>query len=114
MQPAFIFQASTQGGPVKTGLLGHIAQSQHHALFHAFEAAHIEVSARILQRLRQIGRSLAHEVLHITLGLARGARKREMDFNEILGQVLQGAKVRQFLLRTRTKKERELAPLELA
>ena len=48
VQPAFALEARAQRVPIEARLLGRVAQGQHHALFHGFEAADVKAGVRIL------------------------------------------------------------------
>ena len=52
MQAPFVLERRPQGVPVQPGLLRNALQGQHHAFFHAFQAAHIKVSIWLLQQQR--------------------------------------------------------------
>ena len=68
----------------------------------------------VAQQGQQIGGALAHQVLHVALGLPGRAGESQVDVDEVFGQALQGAEVGQFLLRACTKEQQELATFELA
>ena len=48
VQPALALEARAQRVPIEARLLGRVAQGQHHALFHGFEAADVKAGVRIL------------------------------------------------------------------
>jgi hypothetical protein len=64
-----------------------VAQGEHHAFLHALEAAHVDMGIRIGQQRCKVGGPFAHRVLHIVARLARRAREREVDVDEVLRQV---------------------------
>ena len=94
--------------------MGNVAQGHDHALFHAFEATHIEKCVAVFQQSSDIGGAVAQSVLDIALGFAGFTRERKLDVNEVFGQVVQWTKVRQFSRRACTKKQHQLAAFEFA
>ncbi len=114
MQAALRLQRGDGVGPRQVGLFGHVAQGEQHAVFHGREAADVDVGVGVGEQLRHIGSTLADQILHVALGLTRGAREGEVNVDEVLGQVLQRTEVGQFLLGPRAEEQHEFAAVELA
>ena len=114
MQATLGLERSAHGVPIQPSLGGDVSKRQHHAFFHGFQAADVEAGVGVGQQRRHIGCTLPQCVLHVALGLAGFTREGELDVDEVFGQVLQRAKVRQLGRRACPKEQHEFAALELA
>src|SRR5271168_3259158 len=84
MQSPVLLERRPDSLPVEPGIYRDVAQRQHHAFLHRLEAADVKIGVRIGDERREIGRPLAHHVLHVTLGLTGRAAEGEVDVDEVL------------------------------
>ena len=114
MQPSVALERRPEGLPIEAGLQRDVAQREHHAFFHRLEAADVEIGVRIGDQRGEIGRPLAHQVLHVALGLVGRAAEGEVDVDEVLGQIAERPEIRQLLLGAGAEEQHQLAALEFA
>src|ERR1700722_6532828 len=112
MQPSVLLERRPDRLPIEPGLQSNVAQRQHHAFLHRLEAADVEIRVRISDQRSEIRRALAHEILHVALGLAWCAAEGEVDVDEVLRQIAERPEIRKLLPSTGAEEQHQLAALE--
>src|ERR1700723_2327588 len=114
MQSPVLLERRSNRLPVEAGLRSDVAQREHHAFLHRLEAADVEIGVRVGDERGEIRRALAHEILHVALGLARRTAEGEVDVDEVFRQIAERPEIWKLLPGAGAEEQHQFAALEFA